>query len=108
MTLAVRLFIQILSVISADDLFEASHLTRSFCQGKLSRGHVKFDVLLMTVDDLIAYFRFFKPTQLCLFDEISMFIMKLAMLRFMSSLIYIICKICVCLSATFHRYKKKN
>ena len=85
-----------------DDLFKASHLTNAFCQKKLLGGHVKFDVPLMTMDDLITYFRILKPKKSCLFDEISNFMLQLAMPRIVSSLVYII--ICASLSATFHLY----
>ena len=56
--------------MSDDDLFKASHLTHAFCQEKLSAGRVKFDVPLMTMDDLITYFRILKPKKSCSFDEI--------------------------------------
>ena len=75
--------------MSDDDLFKASHLTHAFCQEKLSAGHVKFDVPLMTMDDLITYFRILKPKKSCSFDEISMFMLQLAMPRIVSSLVYI-------------------
>ena len=39
----------------------ASQLTRSFCQEKLLGSHVKVDVPLMTIDNLITYFRISKP-----------------------------------------------
>ena len=77
------------NIISDDDLFSASHLTQAFCQEKLLGGHVKFDVPLMTMDDLITYFRILKPKKSCSFDEISMFMLKLAMPRILSSLVYI-------------------
>ena len=93
--------------MSDDDLFKASHLTHAFCQEKLSSGHVKFDVPLMTMDDLITYFRILKPKKSCSFDEISMFMLQLAMPRILSSLVYIYI-ICVSLSATFHLYSKKH
>ena len=50
-------------------------MTHAFCQEKLSGGHVKFDVPLMKMDDLIrsTYFRILKPKKSCSFDEISMF-----------------------------------
>ena len=89
MTLALRLLVQILPIIiilSDDDLFKASLLTRSICQEKLLGGHVKFDVLLMTIDDLITYFRISKPKKSCSFDEISMFMLKLALPQVVSSL----------------------
>ena len=77
------------NIISDDDLFKASHLTQAFCQEKLLGGHVKFDVPLMTMDDLITYFRILKPKKSCSFDEISMFMLQLAMPRIVSSLVYI-------------------
>ena len=77
------------NIISDDDLFKASHLTQAFCQEKLLGVHVKFDVPLMTMDDLITYFRILKPKKSCSFDEISMFMLKLAMPRILSSLVYI-------------------
>ena len=52
-------------------------------------GHVKFDVPLMTMDDVITYFRILKPKKACSFDEISMFMLQLAMQRIVSSLVYI-------------------
>ena len=75
--------------MSDDNLLKASHLTHSFCQEKLLGGHVKFDVPLMTMDDLFTYFRISKPKKSCSFDEISMFMLKLAMPRIVSSLVYI-------------------
>ena len=90
-------------IMSYDDLFKASHLTHAFCQEKLLGGHVKFDVPLMTMDDLITYFRILKPKKSCSFDEISMLMLQLAMPRIVSSLVYI-CIICVSLSATLHLY----
>ena len=51
-------------IMSDDDLFKASHLTHAFCQEKLSAGHVKFDVPLMTMDDLITYFTILKPKKI--------------------------------------------
>ena len=77
------------NIISDDDLFSVSHLTQAFCQEKLVGGHVKFDVPLMAMDDLITYFRILKPKKSCSFDENSMFILKLAMPRILSSLVYI-------------------
>ena len=67
----------------------------------------------MTMDDLITYFRILKPKKSCSFDEISMFMLKLAMPRIVSSLVYIyiyiyIYIIFVSLSATFHLYSKKH
>ena len=47
-------------ILSDEDLFGASHLTRSFRQEKLFGGHVKFDDAVMTIDDLITYFRILK------------------------------------------------
>ena len=81
-------------------------MTHAFCQEKLLAGHGKFDVPLMTMDDLITYFRILKPKKSCSFDEILMFMLQLAMPR-MSSLVYIYI-ICVSLSATFHLYSKKH
>ena len=75
--------------MSDDDLFKASHLTHAFCEEKLLAGHVKFDVPLMTMDDLITYFRILKSKKSCSFDEISMFMLQLAMPRIVSSLVYI-------------------
>ena len=84
-------------------------MTHAFCQEKLLGGHVKFDVPLMTMDDLITYFRILKHKKSCSFDEISMFMLQLAMPRIVSSLVYIyIYIICVSLSATFHLYSKKH
>ena len=77
------------NIMSDDDLFKASHLTHAFCQEKLLGGHVKFDVPLMTLDDLITYFRILKHKKSCSFDEISMFMLQLAMPRILSSLVYI-------------------
>ena len=51
-------------------------MTHAFCQGKLLGGHVKFDVPLMTMDNLITYVRTLKPK-------------KLAMPHIMSSHVYI-------------------
>ena len=62
----------------------------------------------MTMDDLITYFRILKPKKSCSFDEISMFMLKLAMPRILSSLVYIYIYICVSLSATFHLVSKKH
>ena len=50
--------------MSGDGLFKASHLTDAFCQEKLLGGHVKFDVPLMTMDDIITYFRILKPKKI--------------------------------------------
>ena len=52
------------NIMSDDDLFKASTLTHAFCQEKLLEGHVKFDVPLMTMDDLITYFRILKPKKI--------------------------------------------
>ena len=41
------------------------------------------------MDDLITYFIILKPKKLCSLDEISMFMLKLAMPRILSSLVYI-------------------
>ena len=73
--------------MSDDDLFKVSHLTHAFCQEKLLGGHIKFDVPLMTMDDLITYFRILKPKKSCSFDETSMFMLQLAMPRTLSSLV---------------------
>ena len=80
------------NIMSDDNPFKASHLTHAFCQEKLLGGHVKFDVPLMTMDDLIrlrTYFRILKPKKSCSFDKISMFMLQLAMPRTVSSLVYI-------------------
>ena len=76
-------------IMSDKDLFKASNLTHALCQEKLLGGHVKFDVPLMTMGDLITYFRILKPKKLCSFDEISMFMLQLAMPRIVSSLVRI-------------------
>ena len=99
------------NIMSDDDLFKASNLTHAFCQEKPLGGNVKFDVPLMTMNDFITYFRILKPKKSCSFDDISMFMLQLAMLRIVSSLVFIyiyICIICVSLSATFHLYSKKH
>ena len=49
------------NILTGDDLFTASHSTHAFFQEKLLGGHLKFDVPLMTMDDLITYFRILKP-----------------------------------------------
>ena len=64
-------------------------MTHAFCQEKLLGGHVKFDVPLMTMDDLITYFRILKPERPCSFDEISMSMLQLAMPRIVFSLVYL-------------------
>ena len=77
------------NIMSDDDLFKASHLTHALCQEKLLGGHVKFDVPLMTMGDLITYFRILKPKKLCSFDEISMLMLQLAVPCIVSSLVRI-------------------
>ena len=65
-------------------------MPHAFCQEKLLGGHVKFDVSLMTMDDLMTYFRILTLKKSCSYDEISMFMLQLAMPRIVSSLVYII------------------
>ena len=46
----------------------------------------------MAMDDLITYFRILKPRTSCSFDKASMFMLKLAMPRIVSSLVlYYLC-----------------
>ena len=47
-------------ILSGEDLSRASRLTRSFCQEKLLGSHVKVGVPLMTIENLITYFRVLK------------------------------------------------
>ena len=43
---------------------------------RLVNDHVKFDVRLMTTDDLITYLRILKPKKRCPCGEISMLMLK--------------------------------
>ena len=75
--------------LSADDITKATRCTKSFCSNNLSTMTDRHIFPFMSVSDLLNYLQSLKPKKSSSFDNISVFMLKLAAPRIVSSLVYI-------------------